>query len=71
MISSDVILRDAIASAQMWTLSSCLLSLLARLVQDVGCSFLWDDMSLTPGTGIETEACLELAFSDMSPCGRD
>lgn len=71
MMSSDVILRDAIASAQMWTLSSCLLSLLARPVQDVGCSFLWDDMLLTPGPGIETEACLELALSETSPCGRD
>lgn len=71
MISSDVILRDAIASAQMCTLSSCLLSLQARPVQDVGCSFLWDDMLLTPGSGIETEASLELALSDMSPCGND
>lgn len=71
MISSEVILRDAIASAQMWTHSSCLLSLLAEPVQDVSCSFLWDDMLLTPGPEIETEACLELALSDTSPCGND
>lgn len=57
--SSDVILSDAIAFAQMEMLSSFLSSLLGRLARG------------SPGSGTGAEVWLELALFDMFPRGGD